>query len=58
MAMVTYGFIIGEALYPMLVAAAMGWLGWRGIWLVAAVLMLVVAMPVSDPARESACSSR
>jgi len=46
MAMVTYGFIIGEALYPMLVAAAMGWLGWRGIWLVAAVLMLVVAMPV------------
>jgi len=46
MAMVTYGFIIGEALYPMLVAWAMGWLGWRGIWLAASALMLVVAMPV------------
>ncbi len=44
-AMVTYGFIVGEALYPLLVAAAMGWLSWRGVWWVAAVLMLIIALP-------------
>lgn len=45
-AMVTYGFIIGEAIYPMLVAWAMGWLDWRALWLVAAALMVLVALPL------------
>jgi MFS family permease len=44
-AMVSYGFIIGEAFFPLLVAVAMDWLDWRAIWLASAVLMLTVALP-------------
>ncbi|MEE4329731.1 MAG: MFS transporter [Wenzhouxiangella sp.] len=45
-AMVTYGFIIGEALFPFLVALAMERTDWRVIWLGSGALMLVVALPV------------
>lgn len=44
-AMATYGFILGEASFPPLVAFAMGWLDWRGVWLCAAVGLLLVALP-------------
>jgi MFS family permease len=44
-AMATYGFILGEALFPMLVALALGWLTWRGVWLLAALFLLALALP-------------
>lgn len=45
-AMATYGFIVGEALFPPLVAFAMGWLDWRGVWLCAAVFLGLLALPL------------
>ena len=45
-AMAAYGFILGEALFPPAVAAVMGWLDWRGVWLFAAVILVAVAMPL------------
>lgn len=45
-AMATYGFIAGEALFPPLVAFAMGWLDWRGVWLCAAVFLGLFALPL------------
>ncbi len=44
-AMATYGFILGEASFPPLVAFALGWLDWRGVWLCAAAGLLLVAVP-------------
>lgn len=44
-AMATYGFILGEALLPPGVAAAMGWLGWREIWYCAAGGIVLLALP-------------
>lgn len=44
-AMATYGFILGEALLPPGVAAAMGWLGWREIWYCAAGGIALLALP-------------
>lgn len=44
-AMATYGFILGEAVLPPAVAAAMGWLDWREIWLCAAALIALLALP-------------
>ncbi len=44
-AMATYGFILGEASFPPLVAFALGWLDWREVWLCAAAGLLLVAVP-------------
>jgi len=44
-AMATYGFILGEALLPPMVAAAMGWLDWRELWWCASALVALVALP-------------
>ncbi|HSH27660.1 MAG TPA: MFS transporter, partial [Wenzhouxiangella sp.] len=44
-AMATYGFILGEALLPPGVAAAMGWLGWREVWYCAAAGIALLALP-------------
>lgn len=44
-AMATYGFILGEALLPPAVAAAMGWLDWREIWWCTAALIALLALP-------------
>jgi MFS family permease len=44
-AMATYGFILGEASFPPMVAFALGWLDWREVWLCAAVGLLLVAVP-------------
>ncbi len=44
-AMVSYGFILGEALFPALVAVGVDGLGWRGVWLVASVATFAVAVP-------------
>jgi uncharacterized oligopeptide transporter (OPT) family protein len=43
--MATYGFILGEALLPPAVAAAMGWLDWREIWYCAAAAVVLLALP-------------
>ena len=44
-AMATYGFILGEASFPPLVAFALGWLDWREVWFCAAAGVLLVAVP-------------
>ncbi|MFU8832156.1 MAG: MFS transporter [Wenzhouxiangella sp.] len=44
-AMATYGFILGEALFPILVAWSLGWLDWRGVWLVASGGIVLLALP-------------
>jgi MFS family permease len=44
-AMATYGFILGEALLPPAVAAAMGWLDWRSIWACVAAAVALLALP-------------
>ncbi len=46
MAMVTYGFIIGEACLPSLVALLMGWFDWRTVWLLAGLSLLGLALPL------------
>lgn len=44
-AMATYGFILGEALLPPGVAAAMGWLDWRALWWCVAATIVLLALP-------------
>ncbi|QOC23527.1 MFS transporter [Wenzhouxiangella sp. AB-CW3] len=44
-AMATYGFILGEASFPPLVAFALGWMDWRSVWLCAGAGILLVALP-------------
>lgn len=44
-AMATYGFILGEASFPVLVAWALGWTDWRGVWMLASVTILLLALP-------------
>ncbi|MFW5816127.1 MAG: MFS transporter, partial [Wenzhouxiangella sp.] len=44
-AMASYGFILGEALFPLVVASALGVLAWRQVWLMAALVVLVIALP-------------
>lgn len=41
-----FGFILGEALLPLVVTAMLGWVDWRWVWLCAGALVLLVAMPV------------
>ncbi|MEE4638687.1 MAG: MFS transporter [Wenzhouxiangella sp.] len=45
-AMASYGFILGEATFPLLVALALGALAWQTVWLIAALFIAVVAMPL------------
>jgi MFS family permease len=41
-----FGFILGEAMLPLVVTALMGWIDWRWVWACAGALVLLVAMPV------------
>lgn len=45
-AMATYGFILGEAMFPPLVAFALGWLDWREVWMCAALGLMLAALPL------------
>lgn len=45
-AMVSYGFILGEAALPALVALGMDRLSWQGVWLVSAGVTLTLALPL------------
>jgi len=40
-----FGFILGEAMLPLLVTALLGWIDWRWVWACAGSLVLLVAMP-------------
>jgi hypothetical protein len=39
------GFIIGEAIYPLLVTAALGVTDWRTVWLLAGLSLLSLYLP-------------
>ena len=41
-----FGFILGEALLPLAVTAALGLLDWRWLWIAVGAFMLVVALPL------------
>jgi len=45
-AIATFGFILGEALLPLVVTAMMGWIDWRWVWACAGALVLVGALPL------------
>ncbi|MEN1728534.1 MAG: MFS transporter [Pseudomonadota bacterium] len=45
-AMVTYGFILGEALLPTAVAVGMANFDWRTVWVAAAALTVLLALPM------------
>lgn len=45
-AMASYGFILGEASFPLIVSLALGVLSWQQVWLLAAGALLVAAMPL------------
>jgi sugar phosphate permease len=46
LAMVSYGFIVGEALLPPVVALALSAYDWRAVWLCASVVLVVIALPL------------
>lgn len=46
LAMVSYGFILGEACFPPLVAVALDQYDWRSVWLAASLIMVAVALPL------------
>ena len=46
LAMVSYGFILGEACFPPLVALALDQYDWRSVWLAASILMVAVGLPL------------
>jgi MFS family permease len=41
-----FGFILAEALLPLAVTAALGWLDWRWLWAGIGLFMLVAALPL------------
>lgn len=45
-AIATFGLILGEAIFPFMVAALLGWTDWRWIWAGAASVVLLAALPV------------
>lgn len=45
-AMATYGFILGEAAFPLSVAWALGVMDWRSVWGLSALLVVLLAMPI------------
>ena len=46
LAMVSYGFIVGEALLPPIVATALSQYDWRSVWLAASAIVALVGLPV------------
>lgn len=40
------GFIASEAIFPLVVTAALGWIGWRVVWMAVPVLLLIGFLPV------------
>ena len=44
-AMASYGFILAEASFPLLVASLLGLFDWRSVWGGAAVVLLVISLP-------------
>jgi len=44
-AMASYGFILGEASFPLIVALVLGVVSWQQLWLLAAGVLLLVALP-------------
>ncbi|MGY6553234.1 MAG: MFS transporter [Wenzhouxiangella sp.] len=44
-AMASYGFILGEASFPLIVAFALGIVSWQQLWLLVAGVLLLVALP-------------
>ncbi|MBS3746144.1 MAG: MFS transporter [Wenzhouxiangellaceae bacterium] len=46
LAMVSYGFILGEACFPPLVALALDQYDWRSVWLAASAVMMLVGLPL------------
>ena len=40
-----FGFILGEAMLPLVVTALLGWIDWRWVWACAGALVLLVALP-------------
>ncbi len=40
-----FGFILGEAMLPLLVTAMLGWIDWRWVWACAGAMVLLVALP-------------
>lgn len=46
LAMVSYGFILGEACFPPLVALALDQYDWRSVWLAASAVMVLVGLPL------------
>ncbi len=46
LAMVSYGFILGEATLPPLVALALEQYDWRSAWLLASLVLVLIAVPV------------
>ena len=45
-AMVSYGFILGEACLPPLVALALDQYDWRSVWLAASAVMVLIGLPL------------
>ena len=46
MSLVTLGFPVAEAIMPITVVALIGAVGWRGSWLLLALMLVVVALPL------------
>lgn len=44
--LVTLGHNAGEAIFPVLFVMVAAWVGWRNSWLVAALILIVVALPL------------
>ncbi len=45
-AMASYGFILGEASFPLIVALALDLVRWQQLWLLVSAVLLLVAMPL------------
>ena len=52
LAVASFGFSIGEALLPILFVAIMAWVGWRGSWVIAALLALLAIPAVVTMLRQ------
>lgn len=46
LAVATTGFAVGEALLPVIVVSAMAVMPWRGVWVIAALVAVVAALPL------------
>ncbi len=41
------GYAMGEAIFPLIVVSVIAWLGWRGAWLAAGLVLIAAALPVA-----------